>query len=219
MTSGRDRDGVRVMVPILYGRCIDASTTEWQEWVLIIHHHRNNECHACSPQLADAWLRMMQVLIFFLGEYKWHSSVCQGQSWWSLKENRSKSWQWQTGSDPIIEGAPDHAPCRPVSMNKNNKFVGEWLHGEPRGYHERVMEQWWTWPCLTVRVHAIDLVLLNKAKRRRYPLNERKDWSDWSSSFDYPPIRSLRECPCADPADLSNLFFTEEQVRQWGRHS
>jgi hypothetical protein len=25
----------------------------------------------------------------------------------------------------LVAGAPDHAPCQQVSMNKNNKYVGE----------------------------------------------------------------------------------------------
>lgn len=30
--------------------------------------------------------------------------------------------------------------------------------------------------------------------------------------FDYPPIKSLRECPRHNPEDLQNLFFTEEEL-------
>lgn len=30
--------------------------------------------------------------------------------------------------------------------------------------------------------------------------------------FDYPPIKSLRECPRHNPDDLPNLFFTEEEL-------
>lgn len=30
--------------------------------------------------------------------------------------------------------------------------------------------------------------------------------------FDYPPISQLRECPRADPSNLSKLFFTEEEL-------
>lgn len=33
-----------------------------------------------------------------------------------------------------------------------------------------------------------------------------------SVKFDYPPVSSLRECPRADPRDLSVLFFSEEEL-------
>lgn len=51
--------------------------------------------------------------------------------------------------------------------------------------------------------------LLDAAERRR---QKRKARRKKVVKFDYPPIRSIRECPRAAPEDLPNLFFTEEEL-------
>lgn len=70
----------------------------------------------------------------------------------------------------------------------------------------------------TIMVHdddgnEIPAVLLGKAKKRR---EERKHSKGRKRlvQFDYPPISSMRECPRANPEDLPNLFFTEEELDQ-----
>ena len=60
--------------------------------------------------------------------------------------------------------------------------------------------------------NTIPPVLLEKAKKRREQ-RKRKERKRLVK-FDYPPISSLRECPRADPEDLPNLFFTEEELDQ-----
>jgi hypothetical protein len=61
--------------------------------------------------------------------------------------------------------------------------------------------------------NAINPVLLEKAKRHREQRKKKKGRKRLVK-FDYPPISSLRECPRADPADLPNLFFTEDELDQ-----
>lgn len=62
--------------------------------------------------------------------------------------------------------------------------------------------------------HLIHPVLLETAKKRREQRKQKKKGRKRMVKFDYPPISSLRECPRADPRDLPNLFFTEEELDQ-----
>lgn len=59
--------------------------------------------------------------------------------------------------------------------------------------------------------NTIDPVLLQKAKKHREKRSSRREKL---VKFDYPPIKSLRQCPRADPADLPDLFFTEGELDQ-----
>jgi hypothetical protein len=61
--------------------------------------------------------------------------------------------------------------------------------------------------------NEIPSVLLQKAKKRREKQREHKGRKRLVQ-FDYPPISSVKECPRADPDDLPNLFFTEEELEQ-----
>ena len=59
--------------------------------------------------------------------------------------------------------------------------------------------------------NVIDPVLLQKAQKTR---GRRTPRGRKLVKFDYPPIKSLRQCPRPDPADLPNLFFTEDELYQ-----
>jgi hypothetical protein len=59
--------------------------------------------------------------------------------------------------------------------------------------------------------NVIDPVLLQKAQKTRGRRTPRRHKL---VKFDYPPIKSLRQCPRPDPADLPNLFFTEDELYQ-----
>lgn len=70
----------------------------------------------------------------------------------------------------------------------------------------------------TIMVHdddgnEIPAVLLGKAKKR-HEERKRSKGRKRLVQFDYPPISSMRECPRANPEDLPNLFFTEEELDQ-----
>ena len=74
-------------------------------------------------------------------------------------------------------------------------------------------EQWLKQTLFDDEGNAINPVLLEKAKRHREQRKKKKGRKRLVK-FDYPPISSLRECPRTDPADLPNLFFTEEELDQ-----
>jgi hypothetical protein len=59
--------------------------------------------------------------------------------------------------------------------------------------------------------NVIDPVLLQKAKKTREKRIPRRGKV---VKFDYPPIKSLRQCPRPDPEDLPRLFFTEHELDQ-----
>lgn len=59
--------------------------------------------------------------------------------------------------------------------------------------------------------NTIDPVLLQKAQQTREKRSHRKEKL---VKFDYPPIKSLRQCPRPDPKDLPDLFFTEHELDQ-----
>jgi hypothetical protein len=59
----------------------------------------------------------------------------------------------------------------------------------------------------------IPSVLLETAKKRLEKQLKRKGRKRLVH-FDYPPISSVKECPRANPDDLPNLFFTEEELEQ-----
>jgi hypothetical protein len=61
--------------------------------------------------------------------------------------------------------------------------------------------------------NVINPVMLEKAKRHREQRNKKKGRKRLVK-FNYPPMNSLRECPRAGPADLPNLFFTEDELGQ-----
>jgi hypothetical protein len=59
--------------------------------------------------------------------------------------------------------------------------------------------------------NAIDPVLLEKAQQTR---EKRQPRRQKLVQFDYPPIKSLRQCPRPDPEDLPALYFTEGELDQ-----
>ncbi len=59
--------------------------------------------------------------------------------------------------------------------------------------------------------NTIDPVLLQKAQQAREKRTPRREKL---VKFDYPPIKSLRQCPRPDPRDLPALFFTEHELDQ-----
>eukprot|EP00934_Nitzschia_sp_Nitz4_P002044 Nitzschia sp. Nitz4//scaffold6_size259037//57022//58155//NITZ4_001053-RA/size259037-processed-gene-0.60-mRNA-1//-1//CDS//3329556830//2044//frame0 len=59
--------------------------------------------------------------------------------------------------------------------------------------------------------NIIDPVLLEKAQRHREKRSNRREKL---VKFDYPPIKSLRQCPRHDPELLPDLFFTEGELDQ-----
>jgi hypothetical protein len=59
--------------------------------------------------------------------------------------------------------------------------------------------------------NVIDPLLLEKAQQAR---EKRQPRRTKLVKFDYPPIRSLRQCPRPNPADLPDLFFTENELDQ-----
>lgn len=59
--------------------------------------------------------------------------------------------------------------------------------------------------------NMIDPVLFQKAQKTREKRTSRRKKL---VKFDYPPIKSLRQCPRPDPEDLPNLFFTEDELYQ-----
>lgn len=59
--------------------------------------------------------------------------------------------------------------------------------------------------------NVIDPLLLKKAQATRGKRSQRREKV---VRFDYPPIKSLRQCPRPDPEDLPNLFFTEGELDQ-----
>lgn len=59
--------------------------------------------------------------------------------------------------------------------------------------------------------NTIDPVLLQKAQQTREKRSQRREKL---VKFDYPPIKSLRQCPRPDPKDLPDLFFTEHELDQ-----
>jgi len=59
--------------------------------------------------------------------------------------------------------------------------------------------------------NMIDPVLLQKTQKTRERRTPRRQKL---VKFDYPPIKSLRQCPRPDPKDLPNLFFTEDELYQ-----
>lgn len=59
--------------------------------------------------------------------------------------------------------------------------------------------------------NTIDPVLLQKAQQAREKRTPRREKL---VKFDYPPIKSLRQCPRPDPQDLPALFFTEHELDQ-----
>jgi hypothetical protein len=61
--------------------------------------------------------------------------------------------------------------------------------------------------------NKIPTILIQKAKKRREKQRKHKGRKRLVH-FDYPPISSVKECPRADPDDLPNLFFTEEELEQ-----
>lgn len=59
--------------------------------------------------------------------------------------------------------------------------------------------------------NTIDPILLQKAQMAREKRTPRREKV---VKFDYPPIKSLRQCPRPDPQDLPALFFTEHELDQ-----
>ena len=57
--------------------------------------------------------------------------------------------------------------------------------------------------------NAIDPYLLEKTQKTMEKRRRRK-----IVKFDYPPIKSLRQCPRPNPEDLPELFFTEHELDQ-----
>lgn len=57
--------------------------------------------------------------------------------------------------------------------------------------------------------NIIDPVLLQRAQKTR---EKRAPRRRKLVKFDYPPIKSLRQCPRPDPEDLPKLFFTEDEL-------
>lgn len=57
-------------------------------------------------------------------------------------------------------------------------------------------------------IHPVLLQKTQQAREKRTPRREKL------VKFDYPPIKSLRQCPRPDPEDLPNLFFTEHELDQ-----
>lgn len=54
----------------------------------------------------------------------------------------------------------------------------------------------------------------NSPGSRTYP-NEHASQRKRLVKFDYPVIKSIKECPRPDPDDLPNLYFTEEELGQY----
>ena len=62
--------------------------------------------------------------------------------------------------------------------------------------------------------HIIDPQLLKKLQAKAANGSSHTKKKKKRVKFDYPPIKSLRTCPRADPKDLPNLFFTEAEMEQ-----
>jgi hypothetical protein len=61
--------------------------------------------------------------------------------------------------------------------------------------------------------NQIPEALVDLTRKKRIQQNKKKK-KKRVVKFDYPPIKSLKECPRHDPEDLPKLFFTEEELNQ-----